>query len=175
MTRGRKPDPGAEKRGTRKRPSTSRAPSQALALPDELALARPAAPDDLDPVLVPIWDAIMDDLGSRGANPSAFRAVDVVLIRTLVDAIGLHKQATDDVAEHGAILSRPLFDKEGSVVGHKREKNPAVGIQKDAASTIMRLTDSLGLNPAARVRLGVMQLAGQSILASLQKMMDEAT
>ena len=166
MTRGRKPDPGAEKRGTRKRPSTSRAPSQALALPDELALARPAAPDDLDPVLVPIWDAIMDDLGSRGANPSAFRAVDVVLIRTLVDAIGLHKQATERIACDGLITTSRFGEP---VV------NPLVRVQKDAAATILRLTDSLGLNPAARVRLGVMQLAGQSILASLQKMMDEAT
>jgi len=160
MTRGRKPDPGAEKRGTRKRPTTSRAPSQALAMPDELALTRPAAPDDLDPALVPIWDAIMDDLGSRGANPSAFRAVDAVLVRTLVDAIGLHQQATAKIAATGLLVKSRLGEP---IV------NPLVRVQKDAAATILRLTDSLGLNPAARVRLGVMQLAGQSILAASRR------
>lgn len=117
----------------------------------------------------------MADLSSRGANPSAFRQVDVVLVRTLVDAISAHCASTADIAENGIVLERPIMDRDGCVVGHRREKNPAVGVQKDAASTILRLTDSLGLSPAARVRLGVMQLAGQSILASLQKMMDEAT
>lgn len=172
MTRGRKPSPNSEKRGTQKRKPTSIA--RAVAMPDELAPSRPSAPEGLCDDLVPVWDSIIDDLASRGANPSAYREVDVVLVRTLVDAIDSHRQATDDVNENGIILDRPIVSKDGEVVGYKREKNPAVGIQKDAAATVLRLTDALGLNPAARVRLGVMQLAGQSILASLQKMMDEA-
>jgi hypothetical protein len=50
--------------------------------------------------------------------------------------------------------------------------NPAIKVEKDAAATFLRLAEQYGLTLAARLRLGLMQLAGESMLASLDRDLD---
>jgi phage terminase small subunit len=50
--------------------------------------------------------------------------------------------------------------------------NPLVKVERDMAATYMRISNDFGLTIAARLRLGLIQLAGQSILQSLNADLD---
>lgn len=155
MTKGRPKSPAATTRGTARQ---SR--SMEIAVPTAVTPLPAPCPDDMPAQLEPIWDAVIADLcGRPNGSAIAYRAVDVMMVRVLVEAIWTHTQATDDLRSDGITMTT----ERGMVVKH-----PAIGIQKDAASTILRYSDALGLNPSARVRLAVTEAAGMSLLATLR-------
>jgi phage terminase small subunit len=45
--------------------------------------------------------------------------------------------------------------------------NPLLKVERDEAATYLRLAETLGLTPVARLRLGLITLAGASILAGI--------
>ncbi len=51
--------------------------------------------------------------------------------------------------------------------------NPSIKIQKDAAATMLRYAETLGLTPAARIRLGLMEISGMSLLSTLNQAIDK--
>ena len=46
--------------------------------------------------------------------------------------------------------------------------NPSLKTQKEAGATILRVATELGLSPAARTRLGLLELVGASMVADLK-------
>lgn len=158
VTKGRPKSPGAEKRGTAHRP-----PKAELAVPFVETADLVPPPADLDESLHEVWRCTLEDLRTRPAgSPTSYREVDLSLVRALVEATWLHRDSSRIIHEFGTLVAGP----NGPV------RNPAIGAQKDAVAQILRLSDALGLNPGARVRLGVMELAGMSILQSLNNQLD---
>jgi len=121
-------------------------------------------PADLAPEQVPLWEMIAAELDVRGSMPSAGRPVDSLLVRVLLDAWHAHSLAAADVRAHGVLVEGRF----GLTV------NPALRVQRDAAATILRLSSELGLSPASRTRLGLMQIAGQSMLVTIAQRVREA-
>ncbi|MEI6724617.1 MAG: P27 family phage terminase small subunit [Actinomycetes bacterium] len=129
----------------------------------ETPLDKAAPPADLVPELHEVWGCVLEDMRTRPVgSPTAYRDVDMALVRALVEAIWLHRDSSRIIHEFGVLVAG----------ANGPQKNPAINAQKDAAAQILRLSDALGLNPGARVRLGVMELAGLSILASLNSQLD---
>lgn len=162
MARGRKPDPTRAKRGTGNRPATGE--QKAAAAPLDRALqAVPDAPVQPWPDPTPdipdadhgTWHRVMSELWPRGLRES-----DVEGVRMLVVAASRHRQAAEGIAKSGVLLR----GRNGQAI-----VNPLVKVEKDAAATYMRLANEFGLTIAARLRLGLIQLAGQSILQSLDE------
>ena len=91
--------------------------------------------------------------------PAAFRETDVMLVRVLVDAVHVHDLARADVLAQGITVP----GRWGPTT------NPALKTQKEAGATILRVTAELGLSPASRTRLGLMKLAGVSLLYTLRE------
>jgi P27 family predicted phage terminase small subunit len=118
-----------------------------------------AAPSDLPAEVVPLWELIVAELDSRGSMPAAFRPVDVVLARVLVDAIHVHRLAGDDILDQGITVE----GRWGAM------PNPSLRTQRDAGATVLRVSAELGLSPAARTRLGLMQVMGVSLLQTLNE------
>ncbi len=46
--------------------------------------------------------------------------------------------------------------------------NPLIRVQKDAAQTIRQLSDVLGLNPTARIRAGLQEVVGASLVLGIR-------
>lgn len=151
---GRGPIPKAQARKVDKR---SRLP----ALRPKLDVITPVvapAPPDLPAELTPLWESIVAELDSRGGMASALRATDCILVRCLVEAVDVHRQASADVHDRGL-----------SIEGRYGETaNPSLRAQRDSSATILRLAGELGLGPAARVRLGLQMVIGASLLDSIQ-------
>lgn len=161
MTKGRPADPNRARRGTGNRPAqgTPRAIKSAPAL---VAVSAPveqfAPPASLPDVMHPTWRAIVADLG--GSNH--MRDTYLPAVTAYCEAVYLHAEASANIHEYGVLVKGP----NGPMA------NPLIRVQKDAAATMLRYAESLGLTPAGRIRLGLMEVTGMSLLGSLQLALD---
>jgi len=155
VAKGRPPDPGRAHRGTGHRPQAGRGKALDV-LPGELDLTPPA---ELPTGAAELWRRAAAELAPRGLN-----AGDLPLVEMLVVAAYRHRQASAIIDQIGVLAK----SKQGPVL------NPLLKVEKETAATYLRLAETLGLSPAARVRLGLMQIAGQSILLTIAEQVRRA-
>jgi P27 family predicted phage terminase small subunit len=153
MAKGRPIDPTREKRGTGHRPKPS---ETAIAVASSAPIACFADPPaDLAPEAHDMWRVAVEELASlRTLHES-----DLPLVEMLVSAAYRHRQARAQIDQYGPLVK----GKNGPMV------NPMLRVEKDMAASYLRLAETLGLTPVARLRLGLITLAGQSILEGIDK------
>jgi len=95
-------------------------------------------------------------------TPRGLREADLEAVSMMCHSAWLHTEARKKLAETGVLVKGPR----GPMV------NPLVKVARDEAATYLRLADSFGLTLASRLRLGLMQLTGESILQSLNNDLD---
>ena len=153
---GRPADPTRARRQTGNRPKPGEAKvSKAVVV--MAAPGLPAAPADLPESAHGMWNTVMGELAPRG-----IKEADLEAVRVMVIAAHRNRQAAAAVDQFGLVVEGPR----GPMV------NPAVKVEKDTAATFIRYAEAFGLTLAARLRLGLMQLAGESILAAMSKDLD---
>ena len=156
MAKGRPADPKRAVRGTGNRPAAGKAKAKA---PVVLApIPTYPAPTTLPVEVHAVWDAIVADLG--GANH--MRESYLPSLEAYCNAVYVHAQATANIAQYGLLVK----GTNGPMT------NPLLKVQKDAAATMLRYAETFGLTPAARIRLGLMEITGMSILGSLSNSLD---
>lgn len=164
MTKGRKPDPTRAKRGTGNRPKPGEAKKSSSSL--VLVSSSPTIveqfppPESLPKEVHDLWRAIISDLG--GANH--MRQSFVSSVEVYCEAVYIHAQASANINSVGVLVK----GQNGPM------PNPLLKVQKDAAATMLRYADSLGLTPAARIRLGLMEITGMSLLSSINSSIEGA-
>lgn len=151
----RKPDPTRARRGTGNRPATGKKRTTVAVLPTRPAV--PAPPDDLPQGVHDLWDTAMVELQGQG-----MRQGDLEAVRMMCLAAWRHRQAAEQVEKFGVLVQGPR----GPIV------NPMLRVERDSALLYAKLADQFGLTLSARLRLGLIQLAGQSILKSLNDDLD---
>ena len=163
MTRGKPRDPSAAKRGTENRKQqtrTRKAAADIVKVPGAaVAVSDPFPPPaDLPVAAHSIWRAAVADLGGANHMRESFAPT----LSAYCNAVLVHNQASAHLHEYGLLV-------EGQ---HGFAPNPMLKIQKDAAATMLRMAETLGLTPAARVRVGLMEVTGMSLLAGLNSVLD---
>ena len=152
MAKGRPKDPTVAKRGTSHRPACVRPPT-GLAIattPERVALV---PPETLPEGARSMWRVAVDELCAlRTLHES-----DLLLVEMMVMAAYRHRQAQAHIEQLGMLVK----GSRGPML------NPLLKTERDEAATYLRLAETLGLTPVARLRLGLISLAGQSILASI--------
>lgn len=159
--KGRKPDPTRAKRGTGNRPKPgeakpSKAVSSVFAVPVPVEAFPP--PDTLPAAVHEVWRACVSDLG--GANH--MRPSFLPQLVAYCQAVYVHEEASLNILRTGTLVS----------INGKPTPNPLLKVQKDAAATMLRFSETLGFTPAARIRLGLMEVTGMSLLAGLNAGLD---
>lgn len=119
-------------------------------------------PETLPEPLHEVWRAAVDDLGGAGHMRAAF----LPQLEAYCQAVWLHAQAVAEVRARGLMVKG---------IAGRSIVNPAVRVQKDAAATILRYADALGFTPSARIRMALEEVAGMSVLASLNASLDSAS
>jgi P27 family predicted phage terminase small subunit len=152
VAKGRPRDPGRVRRGTGNRPAAP--PAAAPATRPGAAVAF-EAPADLPEVARQAWELCVAEMGAN----RQLRASDLVLLRAYVEAVFVHAEASAKVHEFGVLVASPR----GPV------PNPMIRVQDNAARTIRLLSENLGLNPMARIRAGIMEIAGASMVLELRQ------
>lgn len=95
-------------------------------------------------------------------HPRGLRDADIDAVAMLAHSAWLHQEARARIAESGLLVKGPR----GPMV------NPLIKVAREEAQVYLRLSDSFGLTISSRLRLGLMQLAGEGMLASLNKELD---
>ena len=155
--RGRKPDPAAVRRGTAHvRKSTQLLPAgyggaltvggcAEISLPREMPHTKAARI---------LWQTML-----AAVARSELRPEDLPLVEACAIAKYRH-------AEAGAFIKKWGLMVKGGPDGIKR--NPMLEEERQQALLYDRLAQRLGLSPEARIRMHLMQIAGTSLLGSLQ-------
>ncbi len=153
--KGRPPDPNRARRGTGHRPEAGKAPAVVPIAPARAELVEAEPPEDLPTDVAEVWRACVAEMaGNRHLRPP-----DLVLLRAYCEAVHLHAAASAQIHAAGVLVVGPM----GGPMA-----NPLIRVQKDAATTMRQLSEILGLNPLARIRAGLMEVAGQSMALELR-------
>lgn len=166
MTKGRPVDPSRAKRQTGNRPKPGEADpkkaKRAVTAAVEAALlpVEDFPPPSTLPVEVhDVWRSIVADLGGSNYMRQSF----VPAVSAYCEAVYLHAASSANIHEFGVLVKGPM----GGPV-----PNPLIKVQKDAAATMLRYAETLGLTPAARIRVGLMEVTGMSLLSGLNNILD---
>lgn len=161
MAKGRPADPARARRQTGHRPKPGEAKAAPEVLPTAVVPAAhglPEPPEDLPPAAQEMFRRVVAELAPRG-----LREADLEAVSMMCYSAHIHYEARRQIAETGVLVQ----GLRGPMV------NPLIKVARDEANTYLRLANEFGLTLAARLRLGLMQLAGESILTSLNKDLDE--
>lgn len=156
MTKGRPVDPTRAKRGTGNRPKSGQGKPAALPVLADASAGFPI------PVGLPKEAQEMFERVVRELEPRGLREADLDALTMMCHSAYVHQQAREFVVRNGVMV----------LVNGRPVVNPAIKVARDEAATYLRLATEYGLTLAARLRLGLMQLAGESMLASLNSDLD---
>lgn len=158
MPKGRPADPTRARRGTGNRPQATQTKSAPVPVTlNEPSLPQP--PSDLPDVAQAMFTRIVTELTPRG-----LRDADLEAVAMMCHSAWLHIEARKKLAQTGVLIKGPR----GPMI------NPLIKVARDEAATYLRLADAFGLTLASRLRLGLMQLTGESILQSLNNDLDSS-
>jgi P27 family predicted phage terminase small subunit len=157
MAKGRPADPTRARRGTGNRPVAGDLVPAAAVEPVVDEAPTFAVPATLPPEGREMFERIVEELSPRGLKP-----VDLEALEIMCHSAYAHRKAREFVAKHGVMVQ----------AGGRIMPNPALKVARDEAAAYMRIAQEYGLTLAARLRLGLMQLAGESMLASLSRDLD---
>jgi P27 family predicted phage terminase small subunit len=157
MPKGRPADPTRARRKTGNRPIPAEQNGAEIVAVDPTAAPMFAMPEALPEEAQAMYQRVVDELAPRG-----LREADMEALAMMVHSAYVHQLARAFIARHGVMLLQ-----NGRVT-----VNPAVKVARDEAQNYLRIAQEYGLTLAARLRLGLMQLAGESILASLNRDLD---
>lgn len=167
MAKGRPADPTRVRRKTGNRPEAGKGKKSATEIVPVSGGVRDVVPD-LPPAFDPpeefvghdvekLWRTAVAELHPRGLKPA-----DLEVIRQMCNSAQRAREAAKYIESNGMLVQTPF----GFAV------NPMLKVEKDATATYLRLADAMGLTLAARMRLGLMQVMGESLLSSLNRDLD---
>lgn len=154
MAVGRPVDPSRRRRGTGHRPQAGEQRTTLVAL-DDYRDAPPAPPADLShPHAKLVWEVAVAELWARG-----LKAADLELIRMMCTQAARAHDAEALINQTGLLLKTKRRDgSDGPPVA-----NPLLRVERDATRAYLSIAEGFGLTFVSRMRLGLMQLAGQSL------------
>lgn len=164
MAKGRPADPTRAKRGTGHRPKPGEAKVAKTGTTDLVVASTPAVPgmpeppDDLPAPAQDMYRRVVAELAPRG-----LREADLEAVAMMCYSAHIHYEARRQIAATGVLVK----GQRGPMV------NPLIKVARDEANTYLRLANEFGLTLAARLRLGLMQLAGESMLEAMSKDLDK--
>ena len=141
-------------------------------------LAGASAPDDFRPIEREVWDLCIADMAKLGH----LREPDLLLLRAYCETAAVMVESAACIRELGAMMKEPIIvvDPETMLdkcVGFKVKANPAVKQHRDSMNALRLLSNELALNPLARIRSNLMEVAtagiATTILADLEALVDK--
>jgi P27 family predicted phage terminase small subunit len=155
MAKGRPPDPRRERRGTGNRAAVGHAkPTTGRALPAPPALAGAEPPADLPAAVAPLWISCVAEMVAN----RHLRETDLILLKVYCEAIALHEETSTQIHRLGVLVS----GTQGPMV------NPLIRVRERAAQTMRQYSEILGLNPSARIRAGLQEAVGASMVLGIR-------
>jgi P27 family predicted phage terminase small subunit len=108
-------------------------------------------PEDISMDALDVWNSLAPDLIRVGV----LTAWDAPNFREWCDAVVSAREAQHELDEDGEVISNPIIDRQGNLVGYRQIINPWWKVRREASSAMLALGARFGLTPADRARLSV--------------------
>lgn len=158
MTRGRKADPQREARGTGHHPNTGEAMVEYAKQTHSLDLQRTIAKSLPEGQARDVFERAVMELGDKA------RDTDLEAIRLMAWHLHRSLQAQAMVEELGMMVETEWGPR----------VNPMLKVARDEGAAYIRIAEKYALTFESRLRAGILQVAGQSILQELHSDMAAA-
>ncbi len=159
MSRGRRPSPKRAPSGTSHHPAAGEQVVEIAAQAHDSALVQEIAAELPEGLPRRVFLRSVDELGER------MRDMDLEALRVMAWAIHRSNEAQLDVEINGMFEIHEIYGK---------RPNPALKVARDEANLYLKIADQYALTFVSRLRAGILQLAGQSMLEQLQESMATA-
>lgn len=115
-------------------------------------------PDELPAEIAALWQIVVDELVPKGLRPGDYEA-----LRQMCWAAYRARCCAEEIARTGLLV-------ESTKGGYTT--NPLLREERQCTATYLRIAEAYGLTLASRLRLGLLQLSGQSLLERLDADLD---
>ena len=166
-----KPDPA---RKGRRAPAAHAESDAAVARGEEfLASVLPSA---LGALQAEIWEICTQEMAAQGP----LRPSDLILTLGYCNAAAQMIEAHECIHEHGAMMKAPIVawdtvSGKDVLVGWRLEPNPALKVALAATNSLRLTSEVLLLNPAARIRFGLEDIARLSLSQEMREHLERKT
>ncbi len=158
--KGRPRDPTRTRRRTGHRRKPHEAPALKI-VQSPLPSAMLPPPETLPPQMVPTWNRVVE------AMPTAPRTGDAFVIEAFVRQY--HRmQAAGELVDPESGYGVAVRKVNGDITA-----SPFLKAERDSAAMVLRIAEHFGLTIASRMRLGLMQLAGETLAQALSRDLEE--
>ncbi|MFE1539468.1 phage terminase small subunit P27 family [Streptomyces microflavus] len=110
-------------------------------------------PEWLSEDAVQVWEQLAEDLIVKGV----LTAWDTEAYANWCDAVVRRRDAAEHIADEGAVIEMPVFNKNGDISGHRQGKNPWLLALDAADAQVQRYGARFGLTPSDRSQLKIPQ------------------
>lgn len=164
----RRPDPQRAKRGTGHRADSTAKTTEIVRQVHEGELAIALSAELPDPARATFMRAV-DELGGAGR----LRNVDLEALAAMAWALYRHRQAQADIEAFDVLVANPGTDPI-TRAALRCERRRTLKDSRDQLTLYLRVADKYALTFLSALQAGVLQLAGESMLANLNSSMAEA-
>jgi len=158
MTRGRKADPQRAKRGTGHSPQVGKKTTRVVPQVVDSRLSLEIAAELPEGLPREMFLRAVGELAGRLAD------TDFEALRMMAWSVYRHQQAQEYVERDGMVVDTPFGPR----------VNPMLKVARDEAQLYLKIADQYALTFVARLRAGLLQLAGQSLMKDLHSGIAEA-
>lgn len=158
MTRGRKPDPHRAKRGTGHRPQTGQKTTEIVPQVVALTLVQSMAAELPEGLARNVFVRAVDELSGR------LNDTDLEALRMMAWSLYRYEQAQQHVEANGMVVDTEYGPR----------VNPMLKVARDEGAFYLKIADQYALTFVARLRAGLLQLAGQTLMQDLHSGIAEA-
>jgi hypothetical protein len=158
MAKGKRPPAKKAPAGTSHHPLAGQEIVEYVPQEHQVSLEREIADELPEGLPRSVFLRSVAELGDR------VRDTDLEALRLMAWALHRSNEAQRDVEDHG------MF--ENTIYG--RRPNPALKVARDEANLYLKIADQYALTFVSRLRAGIMQLAGQSMLQQIHESMASA-
>lgn len=112
---------------------------------------KPRCPSWLPDTAKAEWTRVVEQL----AEIDMLRGTDQAALAAYCVSYGRWVAAEKIVNKEGQTVQQPVFDKHGTLVGHKVIRHPATIIAKDERAALLKAASLFGFDPSSRSRVQV--------------------
>ncbi len=159
MGKGRRRSPKRRPKGTSHHPAAGEQVVEIVAQEHDSELVRAIAAELPEGLPRQVFLRSIEELGDH------MRDMDLEAMRVMAWAVHRSNEAQQDVEVHGMFEVHELYGK---------RPNPALKVARDEANLYLKIADQYALTFVSRLRAGILQLAGQSMLQQLHESMATA-
>jgi P27 family predicted phage terminase small subunit len=115
------------------------------------------APSELNEWGVELWNNLFEEYG----KVKLITKLDIGSMLIMCNEYGTYMEADDLIKAEGLQIFVDIFDKNGQVIGQRKEANPMIRVRDNASKQYTMLCKEFGLTPVSRSKISAPKIENE--------------